>query len=352
YPLTLDSAAQNTAYTGQTVAWRFADLLGVSNLLACLGLGMTMVNLAPTKEEIGHRVFANFEPAVLAVFFTLAGAELDFGFLKAGWLLVAVVVAARAAGKIGAAWGAMRLAGAPPGVRRWLGPALLPQAGVAVGLLLDLREDARFAGMGALVLAVGVTAVAVNEIIGPLATRLGLARSGNLGQDRARLIDFIHEENIATGFQAANLEDAFAKLADLMVRSHGLAVDRTALTQAALRREAAMSTCIGRGLAVPHADLPPGSPLVGVMAVSREGLPFGTPDGVPIRCLVMLAAPPELAGRRLEVQAALARSVGSDWNLRSLLFAARTPAHVYEILHAEEAQDLNRFLDEDEAAAV
>lgn len=45
-----------------------ADFFGMSNLLACLFLGMTMINLAPEKEEIGHRVFANFEPAILAIF--------------------------------------------------------------------------------------------------------------------------------------------------------------------------------------------------------------------------------------------------------------------------------------------
>jgi len=328
-----------------------ADLVGVSNLLACLVLGMTIVNLAPAKEEIGHRVFANFEPAVLAVFFTLAGLELDFGFLREGWLLVALFVAARAAGKILAASGAMRLARAPASTRRWLGPALLPQAGVAVGLLLDLTDAPLFAAMAPLVLAVGVTAVALNEIVGPVTTRIGLARSGNLGMDRPRLIDFIHEENIVTDFRAATKEEALGALVDLLVASHGLPVDREDLLERVLARERQMSTCIGRGLAVPHADLPPGLSLVGVMAVSARGLPFGTPDGLPLRVLVLLASPPEAAPRRLEVQAVLARTLGSDPNLRGQLLEARNPAHVYDLLHAEEAEDFNYFLEEDEGAA-
>ena len=329
-----------------------ADLAGVSNLLACLCLGMTIVNLAPAKEEIGHRVFVNFEPAILAIFFTLAGVELDFGFLREGWLLVVLFFGARAAGKVlGAGW-AMRLAHAPPGIRNWLGPALLPQAGVAVGLLLDLRDDPAFADIAPLVLAVGVTAVALNEIVGPMATRLGLARSGNAGMDRARLIDFIHEENIVTGFEARTKEEALARLVDLLVTSHGLDIDRDEFLRKVLAREERMSTSIGRGLAVPHADLPAGTPMAGVMAVSRRGLPFGTPDGIPLRCMVLLAAPPEQADRRLEIQAVLARSVGSDWNLQIQLFNARTPAHVYEILHAEEAQDVNYFLDDPAAGGA
>ncbi len=327
-----------------------ADLLGVSNLLSCLFLGMTIVNLAPEKEEIGHRVFANFEPAVLAVFFTLAGVELDFGYLSAGWLLVALFFVSRAAGKVGSGYLAMRLAGAPDTVRRYLGMGLVPQAGVAVGLLLQIGEDPLLADTSQLLLAVGVATVALNEIVGPLLTRAGLARSGNLGMDRARLIDFIHEENIVTGFSAESKEEALAKLVDLMITSHGLNVDREAYLADVLEREKVMSTCIGHGLAVPHGRMEGLENIVGVMAISRDGLPFATPDGLPLRCLVLLASPPEMHRRHLDVLAALARSLGSDWSLQLQIYNARTPAHVYEILHAEEFEDFNYFLDEDAAA--
>jgi Kef-type K+ transport system membrane component KefB len=41
----------------------------LSVLLACLCLGITLANLTPDKEEIGHRVFDSFEFAIFAVFF-------------------------------------------------------------------------------------------------------------------------------------------------------------------------------------------------------------------------------------------------------------------------------------------
>ncbi len=121
-----------------------ADFFAVSNLLACLFLGVTIANLAPEKEEIGHRVFSNFEPAVLAVFFTLAGMELDFGFLATGWVLVALFVVSRGLGKVWSGQLAMRMAKGTVNVRRYLGLGLIPQAGVAVGLLLQLRDESGF----------------------------------------------------------------------------------------------------------------------------------------------------------------------------------------------------------------
>ena len=39
------------------------------------------------------------------------------------------------------------------------------------------------------------------------------------------------------------------------------------------------------------------------------------------------------------------RSVGADANVRRRLFSARSAAHAYEILHAEESADFNYFLE-------
>jgi Kef-type K+ transport system membrane component KefB/mannitol/fructose-specific phosphotransferase system IIA component (Ntr-type) len=324
-----------------------ADYFGISNLLACLFLGVTMVNLAPEKEEIGHRVFVNFEPAILAIFFTLAGLELDFSFLATGWILVALIVVVRFVGKVAAGVLAMRMAGGTENVRRYLGFGLIPQAGVAVGLLLDLQDNPAFTEISSLILAVGVASVAVNEVIGPILVRIGLSRSGNIGKDRARLIDFIHEENIITDFHAETKDDAIRQLAELMISSHGLQVDKEEFVADVLRRENLMSTCIGRGLAVPYGRIDGEQRLAGVMGVSRRGLPFGTPDGLPLRCMVLLASPPEHRERHHEVQTVLARSLGDNWSLQLQLYNAKTPAHVYEILHAEEFEDFNYFLAED-----
>ncbi len=325
-----------------------ADLVGVSHLLACLFLGVTMVNLAPQKEEIGHRVFVNFEPAVLAVFFTLAGFELDFGFLAQGWYLVALFVVARLIGKVVSGILAMRMAKGTQNVRRYLGLGLIPQAGVAVGLLLQLGENPVFGEISQLILAVGVTAVAINEIIGPLTTRFALQKSGNAGMDRARLIDFIHEENIVTDFVAETKEEALRQLIDLMVSSHGVQMNKKEFLTDVMEREKIMSTCIGRGLSIPSGTLEGEDQLVGVMGISRKGLAFKAPDGLPIQCVVLLAGSRDQMPRHQEAQSVLARTLSADWGLRIQLYNAKTPAHVYEILHAEEFSDFNYFLDDDE----
>jgi mannitol/fructose-specific phosphotransferase system IIA component (Ntr-type) len=327
-----------------------ADFLGVSALLACMFLGITLANVAPEKEGVGHVVFADFESAIYAVFFVLAGMELELRYLLSTGFLAMLLVVARLLGKLISARVAMRLAGATDRVRRYLGLALIPQAGVAVGLILLVQEDPVLAPIHQMLLAVGLSSVTLNEIVGPVLTRASLVRSGDLGKDRARLIDFLLEEHIVTDLKAETKEQAIERLTDLLISSHHLKVNRGELLESILARESDMSTCVGGGLAVPHAVLERGSAIVGVMGISREGLAFDTPDGFPVHCMVLMATPSHQRERHLEVLAALARAIGSDRNIQLQLYNASSPAHAYEILHAEEFEDFNYFLEDVGAA--
>ena len=324
-----------------------ASYAEVSPLLACMVLGAVQTNLTPARDRLVDSVFANFEPVILCVFFTLAGFHLSF---EQGWqagLIALVFLLGRTLGKVVAGGVAMRLAGATVRVRQNLGIALIPQAGVAVGLVILIEDDVAFAAVEQLFTAVVLTAVTLSEIAGPVATRLALKRSGEIGRDRPRLVDFLQEENITTGLRAENLEQAIEQLVDLLIRSHHLhGVERDALLRSVLDREAQVSTCLGRGLAVPHGDLPEGMQMAGVMGLSREGLPFETPDNHPVHCIVLLATPMGERDRHLEVLAALARTVGSDPAVQQQLYNAKSPAHAYEILHGEETEDFNYFLDD------
>lgn len=333
------------SFIGILLTSGLADFLGASPLLSCMFMGITLANLTPDKDEVGHAVFSDFQSAIYAVFFTLAGMELDFAYLVPGGVIAAVMFSARALGKISSGYLAMRIAGATDRVRKYLGLSMLPQAGVAVGLMLIIAEDSAFAEIRDLFLAVGLTVVTLNEIVGPIVTRIALSKSGDFGKDRARLIDFIREENIVTNLRAASKSEAIEMLSHVLVQSNHLAIDKDEFTKSVLERESQVTTCIGGGLALPHGVSPDGAPLCGAMGISSEGLDFDSMDGKPVHCMVVLATPENERDRHLEVLAALARAIGSDPAVQSQLYHAKSPAHAYEILHAEESEDFNYWLE-------
>jgi len=324
-----------------------ASAIGVSPMLACLVLGAVQTNITDSRGTLVDSVFAVFEPAILSVFFTLAGMHLSLEHLHLAGLLAAIYFFARLAGKLLASDLALRAAHATDRVRRNLGLALVPQAGVAVGLVLLIQEDERFAADAGLFAAVVLSVVTVNEIVGPVLTRAALARAGEVGRDRLRLIDFLQEEHIVTEFVAPTKEVAIARLVDLMLRSHEIrGIDRETLLASVLEREAQASTCLGSGLALPHGILPEGQPMAGVMALSRAGLDFDTPDGQPVHCMILLGTAPEERDRHLQVLAVLARTVGSDRAFQQQLVDSRSPAHAYELLHGEESEGFNYFMED------
>lgn len=154
-----------------------ARMLNLSPLLAGMAAGFTIVNRERRDVRL-FRVLNAFEPPVYVLFFTLAGAHLDIhGFTAAGWVGL-LYFCWRGGGKyLGARFGA-RLTDAPLAVRRFLGLALLPQAGVAIGLVFFLASDPSLKIYADFFTPVVLTGVFLAELLGPVATRHAFVAAG------------------------------------------------------------------------------------------------------------------------------------------------------------------------------
>ncbi len=149
--------------------------LDVSFLLASMVLGTVVANLARHHTRPFHAI-ENVERPFLILFFVLAGASLDWrASLQLGGLASAYV-ALRVAGRLAGAWLGGRLSGAERPVRRWMGPALLPQAGVAIGMALVAAEH--LPELRDVILPVVVGTTVLFELAGPVLTHVALSRAG------------------------------------------------------------------------------------------------------------------------------------------------------------------------------
>ena len=88
--------------------------------------------------------------------------------------------------------------------------------------------------------------------------------------------------------------------------------------------------------------------MVGVMGISSDGLPFETPDGELVHCMVLLGTASAERDRHLQVLAALARTIGVDPVFQAELFHAGSAAHASDLLHGEESHHFNYFLDDED----
>jgi Kef-type K+ transport system membrane component KefB len=150
-------------------------LLELSSLVASLAVGATMANLSPDSRRL-FSALSRSDPPFYAIFFVIAGADLNLGLLKTIGALGMAYVICRAAGKLfGARWGA-RMAGLDHRLQNLLGFGLMAHAGLAVGLTLTISR--RFPDYAPAVITVVLAAVAVYEVAGPISARLTIIRSG------------------------------------------------------------------------------------------------------------------------------------------------------------------------------
>lgn len=150
--------------------------LEVSFLIASMVMGATISNLARHHEYPFHAI-EGIEWPFLIVFFTVAGASLELSALKTIGLVGLVYIICRAIGKIvGAGLGAY-ISNANDVTRRWMGIALLPQAGVAIGMALV--ASSKFPQYQQVLLSVIISTTILFEIIGPIFSRFALKQVQN-----------------------------------------------------------------------------------------------------------------------------------------------------------------------------
>jgi Kef-type K+ transport system membrane component KefB len=142
--------------------------LGVSFLIAAMMMGAVIRSLAEHHEHAFHEI-ENVEWPFMVIFFVLAGASLEIDAVLSIGLLGMVYIIARIAGKIvGAQFGA-RIGGANASIQHWMGLALLPQAGVAIGM--GLVAAVRFPEYRQIILPLVISTTVIFELFGPMSTR-------------------------------------------------------------------------------------------------------------------------------------------------------------------------------------
>ncbi len=154
--------------------------LDVSFLLSGIVVGAVVVNLAKHHTRAFHEI-ENVEWPLMILFFFLAGVSLEISAWGTILPIAVAVVVLRSVARIAGGWLGAWLGKSPPAYRRWVGAALLPQAGVAVGMALVASN--RFPEFRDSILPITLAATVVFEILGPFATMLALRRVGE-GRDQ------------------------------------------------------------------------------------------------------------------------------------------------------------------------
>ena len=154
-----------------------ANFLGISLIMANMVVGFVVVNKGRKDEPFP--VIENIEDVVFTFFFVLAGMHFDASVMKTAGILALSLFSIRFAGKYYGARIGARIAHAPEAIKKYIGFALLPQAGVAIGLAILARSAfPESPVLGDILLNAVLASVIISEIVAPPLVKYGITKAG------------------------------------------------------------------------------------------------------------------------------------------------------------------------------
>jgi Kef-type K+ transport system membrane component KefB len=164
--------------TMAVLCWGVAEMIGVSPILTCMALGTAVVNV---NVQIGNRsneLIDNIMTPVFVLFFAAIGMEMDFSVLGLMWPLVIVYSVGRSIGKItGCSLGAA-ISRSEPKVRKYLGLAMLDQAGVAMGLAFLAAQALAGYELGDMIVTIMAATTVVHGLFSPPLIQYAVKKAG------------------------------------------------------------------------------------------------------------------------------------------------------------------------------
>lgn len=154
-----------------------ADMFGLSSLLLCMSIGALFANLTHDIDRLLDATDVWTAPLFM-LFFVLSGADLDLSVLPTVGLLGVAYILARSLGKYIGSFVGSAIVRADRNIRNYLGVALLPQAGVAIGMSHVVALE--LPAYGAKISAVVLSATLIYELVGPLLTKAVLIKAGEI----------------------------------------------------------------------------------------------------------------------------------------------------------------------------
>lgn len=153
--------------------------IGFSTLLVCMMLGAVFCNSSEYSTDIMARS-GRWSAPLYATFFVLSGAQLDLGVLRSPYtiLIGLLYILARSIGKYTGALSSAAIMRCEPEVKKHLGITLLPQAGVALGMVVTAQALAP--AIGSAVRNIVLFGVLVYELFGPMLTKWALTKAGEI----------------------------------------------------------------------------------------------------------------------------------------------------------------------------
>ncbi len=160
------------------LCWGLAEMIGVSAILTCMALGTAVINLNVQIGSRSNELIDNIMTPVFVLFFATIGMEMDFSLFHLIWPLVIMYVVGRSIGKIAGCSLGAAISRSESKIKKYLGFAMLDQAGVAMGLALLATQALSGYELGGSIITIMAATTVVHGLITPPLIQYAVKKAG------------------------------------------------------------------------------------------------------------------------------------------------------------------------------
>lgn len=152
----------------------------VEPLIVALTAGLVMRNMFQLSSESFFHALEDLSFPVYTLFFAVAGAKIEWGPLAEIAYYVALLLAVRYFAVWSGTTLGTKLAKIEKPAQGWIWTGFIPQAGVSLALAIVVRDTFPNWSFGPFIFALLLSTIALNELVGPILFKFGLARAGEV----------------------------------------------------------------------------------------------------------------------------------------------------------------------------
>ena len=160
------------------ITFSISQYFSLEPLLSALVMGIVASNLSKNFFLVKKEFDNHLKEIIFLLFFTISAMHLNITFLTQMPLAIIIYVIFRIIGKITGVWIGSKLSNADNNIAKHLGIALFPQAGIALGLALSLKDITDFETVAPIILNIIIATTLIHELIGPFLTKYILIKYG------------------------------------------------------------------------------------------------------------------------------------------------------------------------------
>jgi len=162
------------------IVYSLSEYWKLEPLLSAMVMGVVMVNTSPGFDIVEKEIDNHLAELIFMLFFILSAMHLHFSGVFAFPFAIGLYIVLRLFGKVAGSYLGAIVAQSSNIVKKYMGIALIPQAGVAIGLALSLHQQAGFEEIAPVILNIIITTTLIHELVGPFLIKYALKKSGEV----------------------------------------------------------------------------------------------------------------------------------------------------------------------------